>query len=126
MSHEYTFRIVVAGDVCVGKSSILQRATNSQHSNAYTQTVGIEFFSQLLRVNGKLVNLQLWDTAGQEKFSSLTSSYFRAAAGVIIVFDLTNKLSFQSVRDWCKFVRELASDSVVIFLVGNKADLSGE
>lgn len=95
MDYDFTFRVVLCGDICshhspgVGKSSVLRRLVERKFQAGYAQTVGVEFASYLMELGHAAVNLQLWDTAGQERFNSVTSSYFRGAAGVLIVFDIS-------------------------------------
>lgn len=90
---------------------------NSSH------TIGVEFASKIVRVGSHVVKLQIWDTAGQERFRSVTKSYYRGAAGALLVFDLTNRKSFESLKEWLRDARTLANPNIIIVLVGNKADL---
>ncbi|KAL9968526.1 hypothetical protein ACROYT_G020633 [Oculina patagonica] len=123
---DYVFKVLVLGDSSVGKSSLIKRF----HSNVFDQrlptTIGVDFFIHDLEVDGKKVKLQLWDTAGEERFrqNGLTSSYYRGAHGALVVFSLTSCKSFTSVKNlWLEeFYRKSGSDTITI-LVGNKCDL---
>ena len=76
--------------------------------------------------NGKTVKIQIWDTAGQDKFRAITKNYYKGSHGIILIYDITNPKTFQNITDWVSQVREEASNNVVIYLIGNKIDLSNE
>ena len=88
-TNDFVFKYIIIGDSGVGKSSIMHRFIYNKTKKETTQTVGVEFASKLLSFNEKEIKLQIWDTAGQEKFRSVTKSYYRSAIGVIIVYDVT-------------------------------------
>lgn len=97
---EYLFKIVLIGDSAVGKSNLLSRfACNEfdQHSKA---TIGVEFQTQVVEIEGKEIKAQIWDTAGQERFRAVTSAYYRGAVGALIVYDISRKTTFDSVKRW--------------------------
>ena len=119
------FKIVFLGDQSVGKTSIIQRFIYDAFDEAYMATIGIDFLSKTLYVEDKIVRLQLWDTAGQERFKSLIPSYIKDSSVAVVVFDLTNPASFESVRKWIEDARNLRGEDVIIYLVGNKCDDSG-
>ncbi|XP_064501302.1 ras-related protein Rab-39A [Pseudopipra pipra] len=123
----YQFRLIVLGDSTVGKSCLLHRFTEGRfpgplHSDP---TVGVDFFSRLVEIEpGKRVKLQLWDTAGQERFRSITRSYYRNSVGGLLVFDLTNRRSFEHVKDWLEEAKmHVQPFQIVFLLVGHKCDL---
>ncbi|GFG28707.1 hypothetical protein Cfor_05989 [Coptotermes formosanus] len=91
-----------------------------------SHTIGVEFGSKIVNVGGKSVKLQIWDTAGQERFRSVTRSYYRGAAGALLVYDITNRETFNSLANWLSDARTLASPNIIILLVGNKRDLDGD
>ena len=114
---------MLIGDSGVGKSSLLLRFTSDLFSDSYSCTIGIDFKVKTIELNGKKIKLQIWDTAGQERFRTITASYYRGAQGIIIVYDITNKLSFNNIGQWLKDIERYASDNVQKILVGNKSDL---
>lgn len=126
MSCCYQFRVILIGDSKVGKTSLLHRLkTKSGQLPSTTTTIGIDFHATTLQVNDTTVNFQLWDTAGQEDFKSITTSFFRNAVAGLLVFDVTNRNSFHHLHEW---ISEAKANShpehdIVLLLVGNKADL---
>ena len=88
--------------------------------------MGVEFGSRIITMGGKRVKLQIWDTAGQERFRAVTRSYYRGAAGAIIVYDISNRDSFSHVQQWLNDAQQLAGEHICMMVVGNKADLQGE
>lgn len=124
----YQFRIILLGDSTVGKSSLLKRYTEGVFLDIINQTVGVDFYVQFVEVEpGRRVKLQFWDTAGQERFRSVTRSYYRNSAGGLLMFDLTNRKSLESIRDWHREVSERVQPfSPIFILVGHKSDLVAE
>lgn len=123
-SWQYQFRIIMLGDSTVGKSSLLKRYTEDLFLESINQTVGVDFYVHFLEVEpGIRVKLQFWDTAGQERFRSVTRSYYRNSVGGLLVFDLTNRASFDHIQDWHAEVCERVQPHKVVFiLVGQKSD----
>lgn len=120
-----TIKILTLGDASVGKTCILLRFADNMFPLQTMPTIGIEFKSKDVNVKGKNLRLQIWDTAGQERYHrTLTSSIYRRANGILLVFDLTDRESFTHVSMWMSQIREKAEGNVSIVLVGNKADLS--
>ena len=97
---EYLFKIVVIGDSAVGKSNLLSRFTRDEFDHNSKATIGVEFQTQVLEVDGKEVKAQVWDTAGQERFRAVTSAYYRGAVGALVVYDITRRTTFDSVKRW--------------------------
>jgi len=120
---DYVFKYIIVGDSGVGKSCLLLQFVDHRFEPLHNLTIGVEFGSREVRVGKKQVKLQIWDTAGQESFRSLTRSYYRGACGALLVFDVTRRESFASVQDWLNEVKSCASTSVVVMLIGNKIDL---
>ncbi|XP_019948913.1 ras-related protein Rab-42b [Paralichthys olivaceus] len=121
---QYQFRIIMLGDSTVGKSSLLKRYTENSFLESINQTVGVDFYVHFLEVElGVRVKLQFWDTAGQERFRSVTRSYYRNSVGGLLVFDMTNRASFDHIKDWHAEVCERVQPHKVMFvLVGHKSD----
>ncbi|XP_068700667.1 uncharacterized protein [Montipora foliosa] len=123
---DYIFKVLVLGDSSVGKSSLIRRFHADVFEQKLPTTIGVDFFVHDFEVDGKKVKLQIWDTAGEERYrqGGLTSSFYRGAHGALIVFSLTSHKSFENVKKlWIdEFYRKSGSDTVTI-LVGNKQDL---
>ncbi|KAF7271597.1 RAS oncogene family member Rab19 [Rhynchophorus ferrugineus] len=120
---DFLFKIVLIGDCGTGKTCVVQRFKNGTFIEKHGNTIGVDFSMKTVMVDGKKVKLQIWDTAGQERFRTITQSYYRSANGVIIVYDITKRSSFLSVARWVDEVRRYSGSSVLLALVGNKADL---
>ncbi|XP_054272414.1 ras-related protein Rab-4B [Macrosteles quadrilineatus] len=125
-SYDYLFKFLVIGSAGAGKSCILHQFIENKFKNTSSHTIGVEFGSKIVNVAGKSVKLQIWDTAGQERFRSVTRSYYRGAAGALLVYDITNRESFNALADWLQDARALASPNIIILLVGNKKDLEAD
>jgi small GTP-binding protein len=121
-----TRRLVFIGDQSVGKTSIISRFQFDTFDDHYQTTIGIDFVSKTVPVDDGTVRLQLWDTAGQERFRSLIPSYIRDSHVAVVVFDITNRESFESTSKWIADVRAQRGNDVVIVLVGNKTDLAAQ
>ncbi|XP_068788902.1 ras-related protein Rab-10 isoform X2 [Struthio camelus] len=123
-------KIVMAGESCVGKTSIVrcytEPAAAPDFTSSYLATIGIDFKVKPVTFNDTRVKLQIWDTAGQERFHTLSTSYFRGAQGFVLVYDITNLDSFQGIASWMKDIHEKAGDEVDIILLGNKCDKETE
>lgn len=124
-SFKYLFKIILIGDSNVGKSSIMLRfTTNRLKSIDYEPTIGVEFGSKIVQLNSQEnIKLQLWDTAGQESFRSITRSYYRSSIGAILVFDLNCPTSFDNILHWLEETKRYGHDKMQVVLVANKADL---
>ncbi|KAM5262572.1 EF-hand calcium-binding domain-containing protein 4B [Ctenodactylus gundi] len=120
------FKIVFVGNSAVGKTSFLRRLCEDRFSPGIAATVGIDYRVKTLNVDNSQVALQLWDTAGQERYRCITQQFFRKADGVIVMYDLTAKESFLSVRQWLSSVEEAAGGCVPVLLIGNKLDIEKE
>lgn len=97
---EYLFKIVVIGDSAVGKSNLLSRFARDEFDHNSKATIGVEFQTQVVEVDGKEIKAQVWDTAGQERFRAVTSAYYRGAVGALIVYDISRKITFESTKRW--------------------------
>ncbi|XP_030570386.1 ras-related protein Rab-26 isoform X1 [Drosophila novamexicana] len=118
-------KVIMLGDSGVGKTSLLIRFRDGRYVPSYfLSTVGIDFRNKVVVVDGTRVKLQIWDTAGQERFRSVTHAYYRDAHALLLLYDVTNKTTFDNIRAWLGEIREYAQEDVVIVLIGNKADCS--
>lgn len=124
----YVLKFIITGDSAVGKSSLLVRLTDQRFLANPDPTLGVEFGSKLITLpeENKVVKLQCWDTAGTESFRSITRSYYRGAAGCLLVYDVTSRQSFINARSWLADVREHADPHLTCILVGNKIDLCSD
>lgn len=120
---DYVFKVVVIGDSAVGKSQILSRFTKNEFCFDSKSTIGVEFQTRTVNINSKLIKAQIWDTAGQERYRAVTSAYYRGALGAVLVYDVTKRQTFDHVARWLEELRSHADNSIVIVLIGNKADL---
>ena len=117
------FKILLLGDAGVGKSSIILRYTKNEFNAKMVSSIGVDFKTKDIIVNDKRVKLQIWDTAGHERFRTITTSYYRGAHGIVTVFDLTDRESFEHIGKWLDEINKYAKENVMRFLIGNKSDL---
>jgi len=110
----------------VGKSCLLLQFTDKRFQPVHDLTIGVEFGSRTIQINNNPVKLQIWDTAGQEKFKSITRSYYRGAAGALLVFDITRRETFEHLASWLEDCRKYSSSDITIILIGNKSDLENQ
>ena len=121
--YDYLFKVLLLGDSDVGKSSLILRYTEETFNSKLVNSIGVDFKMKKKEIDGKVIKVQIWDTAGHERFRSITYSYYRGANAIIIVFDLSDKKSFISITEWLKQIEKHAKENVFKFLVGNKSDL---
>eukprot|EP01156_Anaeramoeba_ignava_P007170 Anaeramoba_ignava/a350888_27.p1 GENE.a350888_27~~a350888_27.p1 ORF type:complete len:201 (-),score=64.48 a350888_27:171-773(-) len=123
MSFDYLFKIVIIGSANVGKTSLMIRYVDDNFTVSKQTTIGIDFKTKDIEIDGKIVRLQIWDTAGQEVFRSITHNYYRNADAVMVVFDITNENSFKGLDEWFKNISEKAPKYAKKMLMANKKDL---
>jgi small GTP-binding protein len=121
--YDYLFKVVLIGDSGVGKSNLLSRFTRNEFNLESKSTIGVEFATRSIQVEGKTVKAQIWDTAGQERYRAITSEYYRGAVGALLVYDIAKHVTYENVERWLKELRDHADQNIVIMLVGNKSDL---
>jgi len=129
MSYDYLFKYIVIGNSGVGKSCTVLQFTDNSFQNTHEVTIGVEFGTQTIEVENKenkVIKLQIWDTAGQECFRSITRSYYRGAAVAILIYDVTNRKSFKDISNWLNELLLNCGNKMTIAIVGNKSDLSGK
>ena len=126
MSYNFLFKYIIIGDTAVGKSCLLLQFSDKRFKKTHDLTIGVEFGSRVVSVNEKTVKIQIWDTAGQESFRSITRAYYRGTAGALIVYDITRRDTFEHVLKWLEEFRENSSPEVVCMLIGNKTDLESK
>ncbi|CAL8070926.1 unnamed protein product [Calicophoron daubneyi] len=119
----YLFKFLIIGNAGSGKTCILRRYTERKFIPNMPHTIGAEFGSKIICADGTAVKIQIWDTAGQERFRSMARSYYHDAVGALLVYDVTNRDSFNALSQWLNDARTLGSPEIVVILVGNKKDL---
>ena len=122
---EITLKILLLGDTTVGKTSILLKYTDGYFPTTYVSTIGVEYKAKKLNINGNIIKLQIWDTAGQERFKSITHNYFKGADGILFVYDITQKKTFDNLKSWIKDSEE-SNQNFKKVIIGNKIDRENE
>ncbi|PVU95442.1 hypothetical protein BB559_002738 [Furculomyces boomerangus] len=117
---------IIIGDTGVGKSCLLLQFTDNRFQPAHDLTIGVEFGARMLEIDSKQIKLQIWDTAGQESFRSITRSYYRGAAGALLVYDITRRDTFDHLATWLDDARKHSNSNTTIMLIGNKSDLEAK
>jgi Ras-related protein Rab-1A len=124
--YDYIFKVLLIGNSDVGKSSLILRYVDQIWNDVFVPTIGVDFKVKSLEVDKKLVKMQIWDTAGQEKFNSIISNYYKGTDVGIFVYAIDNEKSFQDVENWFKNLKENTSDKTLNILIGNKRDIDDE
>ncbi|BGO89036.1 Rab GTPase ypt31 [Rhodotorula toruloides] len=129
-SYDYLFKVVLIGDsgtaltlLRLSRSNLLSRFTRNEFNLESKSTIGVEFATRSIQVEGKTIKAQIWDTAGQERYRAITSAYYRGAVGALLVYDIAKHATYVNVLRWLKELRDHADSNIVIMLVGNKSDL---
>lgn len=122
--YDYSFKIVVAGEPNVGKTNIVQRFAHNMFTEDSRPTLGMDFVIKDIMIGSKVVRCQVWDTAGQERMLSIAKIYYKNSNGVLFIFDITERSSFDRLDYWIKEMRSALEDSVPFVILGNKSDLS--
>ncbi|CAF1080315.1 unnamed protein product [Didymodactylos carnosus] len=117
-NYSYIFKYIIIGDMGVGKSCLLHQFTEKKFMADCPHTIGVEFGTRIIEVNGQKIKLQIWDTAGQERFRAVTRSYYRGAAGALMVYDITRRATYNHLSGWLTDARSLTNPNTVIFLIG--------
>ena len=123
-AYDYVIKLLLIGESGAGKTSLLLRYDRNTFSDVFISTIGIDFKIKYIVIDKKHIKLQIWDTAGQERFKTITSSYYRGSHGVFIVYDITNRISFNNATKWINDISNNIYIDVVKILIGNKCDLS--
>ena len=127
MSEDIVYKVLLLGDSTVGKTCFLLRYCDKTFQDAHLSTIGLDYrLKSMTLKNKKNIKLQIWDTAGQDRFRAITKNYYKGTNVIILIYDVTNLQTFENVKNWITQIREEANKNVVIFLAGNKADLPEE
>jgi Ras-related protein Rab-15 len=121
--YELVIKLLLLGDSGVGKTCMITRFADDAFHESHSSTIGIDFKMKRVNIDGKKIQIQLWDTAGQEKFDTITKQYYRRAHGVFLVYDITNEKTFTNLEKWLNWVREYADEDVEMMLLANKSDM---
>jgi small GTP-binding protein len=120
-------KLLTLGDTSVGKSSFIIKFIDDKFSYNYIATMGLDFKQKIIELdNGELVKLRIFDTAGQERFKSISINFIKKADGILLLYDISNRSSFESVNKWVESIREVGEEKISIILIGNKCDLEKE
>ena len=123
---EYSFKILLLGDTSVGKTCFLKRYIDGTFQDAYLSTIGFDYKFKIVTLkNGKKARVQLWDTAGQERFRTIAKSFYNGAHGIILMYDVTNRKTYDNIRKWLNQIKEQAKKTICIVLIANKIDSDG-
>lgn len=123
-AYDYLFKLLLIGDSGVGKTSVLFRYADDTFNSTFISTIGIDFKTRTIELDGKNIKLQIWDQAGQNRFRTVTSTYYRGAMGILLVYDITFEQSFTNLKNkWIQSIQRYASADVEIIVLGNKCDM---
>ena len=122
--YDLLFKLILIGDSCVGKSNILLKYLKNQFNENSKTTIGVEFATKNIIINNKRIKIQIWDTAGQEKYCSITSAYYKGAKGALIVYDITRKNTFDNIDKWITDLKLNDDKNICIIILGNKREIN--
>ena len=123
VNFDYLLKYIIIGDAAVGKSNLLLRYVHGQFKPEYQLTIGVEFGAKNIEIGSKIFRIQIWDTAGQENFRSITRAYYKNSVCALVVYDISSRDSFNNVMSWIEDCRNQSPKTIFIVLVGNKCDL---
>ena len=123
VNFDYLFKYIIIGDAAVGKSNLLLRYVHGQFKPEYQLTIGVEFGAKNIEISSKLFRIQIWDTAGQENFRSITRAYYKNSVCALVVYDISSRDSFNNVMSWIEDCKNQSPKTIFMVLVGNKCDL---
>ena len=126
LDFNYVLKYIIIGNSGVGKSNILLRYTEDYFYDDFKTTIGVEFGSKIIEINNKKYRIQIWDTAGQETFRSITRAYYKNSVCACLVYDITNRKSFDEIQNWFDDCKKQTAKTIQIVLIGNKNDLEND
>jgi len=121
---DYLFKLLLIGNSGVGKSCMLLRYSENSFTTNFFNTIGVDFKIKSIVLDGKNIKLQIWDTAGQDRFRTITCSYYRGAQGIMVVYDVTDRDSFDNIKNWMGEIDKYAQENVIRVLIANKCDMN--
>ena len=123
INFDYLLKYIIIGDSFVGKSNILIQYTKNRFNEDYQSTIGVEFGAKTLEINNRIYKIQIWDTAGQENFRSITRAYYKNSVCAFVVYDITNRNSFANIQNWIEDCKLQCPQTITMVLIGNKSDI---
>ena len=124
---DLVFKILLLGDSEVGKSCFLMRYSDNVFIDNYITTIGLDYKLKTVKLDtGKTIKVQLWDTAGQDKYRTIAKNYYKGSHGILLLYDITKQSSFDNIREWVRDIKEEVSEKAIIFLIGNKIDIEDQ
>ena len=123
---DITLKILVVGDSCVGKTNFVNKFLGKQFNDNYMSTAGLDLKTGKIELKNKKIRIQIWDTAGQEKYKAITRNLFLKVMGAIIIYDITNKNTFYNLKNWISLIKEECDKNMKILIIGNKSDLDSQ
>ena len=124
INYDYLLKYIIIGDAAVGKSNLLLRYAHGQFKPEYQLTIGVEFGAKNIQINNEIFRIQIWDTAGQENFRSITRAYYKNSVCALVVYDISSRDSFDHVSTWIEDCKNQSPKTIFMVLVGNKCDLN--
>ena len=125
-NYDLTLKLLVVGDSSVGKTNFVMRLINNEFSKNYMTTSGIDLKTTDIEIKNKKIHIQLWDTAGQEKYKAITKNLFLKVMGALIIYDITNEASYNNLKSWVKLIKEECGKHMQLIILGNKSDLDAQ
>ena len=120
---DLVYKILLLGDSEVGKSCFLMRYADNVFVENYITTIGLDYKLKYIQLDsGQVIKVQLWDTAGQDRYRTIAKNYYKGSHGILLLYDVTKSSSFENIREWIKDIREEVYEKAIIFLIGNKID----
>ena len=127
MADDCVYKVLLLGDSTVGKTCFLKKYCDKTFQDVHMSTIGLDYRVKTMTLkSGKEVKLQIWDTAGQDRFRAITKNYYKGANGIILIYDVTSIQTYENVKNWITQIRDEASPNVIIYIAGNKIDLEEE
>ena len=123
---DITLKLLIVGGSGVGKTNFLNIFLNNKFNQNYFSSTGIDLQNKIMNIKNKKVRIQIWDTAGQEKYKSITKNLFLKVMGALVLYDITNEESFTKLKEWVELIKEECGRHIKILIIGNKSDLESQ